>query len=109
MSRTRLFKPVAVHLAASEEVFHGYSDDDMWNGYVCPYFPYDEAVRILEAFENTWSYDEERKSFSVRNASDPKDYEAEEFEVIRVDIGGESIELYAIGAYSWAWERYDQP
>lgn len=36
-----------------DEVFEGYTLDDDWNGWMCPYFDLKEAKRILNLYNQT--------------------------------------------------------
>ena len=33
-----------------ETVFDGYTQDEDWNGWACPYFTFEQAERIVEAY-----------------------------------------------------------
>lgn len=104
MNNVRTFTAADFCIDMTEEVFHGFSDGDTWNGFACPYFEYSEAVRVLQTLGNQWEYVKEDKAFIVRNLADPDDLEPEEFEVISIVVDGRTIEVYAIGAYSWIWD-----
>jgi hypothetical protein len=88
--------------------FEGFTNGDSWNGWACPYFERAIAQTVLEASVANgyvWSYDAERDSFVVRSADDPEDYEPEEFQGVTVEIDGEALKLYPVGAYAWIWEE----
>jgi len=91
-----------------EETFQGYTDNDTWNGWACPYFKKSEAERVLRASEANryiWSYDTQQDAFVVRSEDDPEDYEPEEFKAVKRTLeGGGEVTVYGIGAYSWIWE-----
>lgn len=90
-----------------EATFEGFTCGDTWNGWRCPYFTREEAIEVLNASVSngySWRYDDEPGVFLVRHPHDPADSEPERFDAIRISVNGCSIEVYAIGAYSWAWE-----
>lgn len=103
MNKVRQFRESYFCSDAADVRFHGYTNGDTWNGFACPYFEYDEAVRVLEALGNKWTYDGQLKVFLVFNEADPPDYEPEEFYAVEIEIDDKKIEVYGIGAYSWAW------
>jgi hypothetical protein len=107
-----LRKAVFVIDSIPDVIFEGYTDDDTWNGWACPYFEKSEAERVLQASQANhyvWSYDSERDAFIVRSEDDPEDYEPEVFEAAQrnVEDSGQ-VRVYGIGAYSWIWELATQ-
>lgn len=92
--------------------FKGYGDGSNWNGFACPYFEREIAERVLWASEANgyrWTYDADRDAFLVRSEEDPADYEPEVFEGIeRRTTDGETLIVYAIGAYSWSWRATEE-
>ncbi len=93
--------------ALPDETFMGYVGQDTWNGFVCPYFEYDEAVRILKSLEQLgepetlehWEYDDNQNQFYVFQSTYPNEPEVYKAEIIE-PLG---IRLFAIGAFSWTW------
>lgn len=86
--------------------FDGYTDGDSWNGWACPYFTQETAEAILNTSKEngyTWSYDETAACFIVRHNEDPEDYEPERFAGVKILAENREIIVFAIGAYSWAW------
>jgi len=108
MYSERVFHRAEFCLELSEETFSGYTDGDTWNGFACPYFLYDEAVRLLEVFGNRWKFDETRDAFLVWVVGAQENDEPEVFESIKIQVNGEDIKTYAIGAYSWVWDTCEQ-
>lgn len=80
--------------------FNGYTLDETWNGWACPYFSYDEALKITEAQNSVggkgW-YEEssDRFVFDIQG-------EREAFAPIEI----ESLKLYPIGNASWIWDEF---
>lgn len=78
-----------------------------WNGWACPLFDYNTAVKILNASIHNgfrWYYDRSTDRFIVWNISDDlfNDW-PEEYSGAHVPIDGELINMYSIGARSWIW------
>lgn len=49
LSEVVLFRVIAVRLSDdSGSTFAGYTDDQRWNGLVCPHLPLDELRRVLD-------------------------------------------------------------
>ncbi len=85
--------------------YSGYTDGSTWNGWACPFFTREVAEKVLADSEKVGykvSYDEERKAFVVRheddNPSDPEVFQARE-----IEVDGNLVTVYGIGAYSWVW------
>lgn len=87
--------------------FEGFTDGQTWNGWACPYFTYDMALNVLRASTAngyTWRYDEESHSFLVWHDDDPENFEPDKFEESSILVDGADTIVYAVGAFSWAWE-----
>jgi hypothetical protein len=52
----------------------------------------------------SWTYDPEQDVYIVKNSQDPSEYDPEQFEGQTIELNGQDLRLYAIGAYSWIWE-----
>lgn len=82
-------------------VFDGYTDGEEWNGFACPYFTYNQAEKVLEAYLATgrkawYDADADRFVFEV----DGKD-EVDSFNA--VELVGEKF--YPVGAFCWIWDE----
>ena len=104
MNTERVFYKDEFCMDMSEETFQGFTDGDTWNGFACPYFIYEEAARLLNEFGNEWEFDEEKDSFLVHPLGDSEYDEPEEFGSVMIQVDGEEVKTYAIGAYSWIWD-----
>lgn len=112
----------------------GYSHGQYWNGWACPMFGKDDAMKVIEHYSgglNPARYDAESDCFIfIMDASGDKYFNDpptfgemyrgfdDRYEGIRdvyrgiditVKVGGESSEtttlhVYAIGAGSWTWD-----
>lgn len=68
-------------------VFEGYTNNDTWNGWACPFLKKEEAEKILSASEQnnfTWKYDADADAFVVENKDDKDEHEAEIFESLTI-------------------------
>ena len=88
------------------EAYIGYTSGRLWNGWATPYFELDEAMRVMQGFNETaeypMQYDEVYDQFYIL------DTETTELEVWK----GENCQtaegmkhLYGIGAYCWVWDE----
>jgi hypothetical protein len=90
--------------------FEGWTADEYWNGWACPYFERAATLRIVDAwnqvtFENDVfmaRYDEERDQFCFHAESDG---EWECFGAQSINVDGRPITVYGIGAHCWIWEE----
>lgn len=80
----------------------GFTDDEDWNGWACPYFAFDEASKIVEAHKaighNAW-YDESSDQFVFETVDEPEFYPA---------IINDGKKLYPVGNCSWIWEEAER-
>ncbi len=88
-----------------EKPFNGYHDPTrLWNGWHCPYFEWDEAVKISE-WLNKWKGEKELvpdfDNKIINCFEDPDD----PFQIGEITINTEDgkILLYAIGTGWWIW------
>lgn len=79
--------------------FSGYSNDEDWNGWACPYFTFEEAQKIVHAQNSegikSW-FDEEGDQFVFETDGEEESYPA-------VQENGHN--LYPIGSSNWIWEE----
>jgi len=82
--------------------FEGYTQDEEWNGWACPYFTYEQAQRLVDAYRSCgWEarYDDKQDQFVFAIADDPDEHDA--YSAIYM----EGLKLYPIGAFGWIWEE----
>lgn len=95
--------------ATRDQLFEGYATGDLWNGFACPYFTFDQAQAIVSAWlAHGWQahYDELKDAFVFSVNQDFATGHSDEFDTFRpVFVDGQR--LYPIGAFSWAWEQAD--
>lgn len=92
--------------------FKGYTHGDHWNGWATPYFARDEAQRVAAALNKVYAnphyawYDRGQDAFAnFYEGDDPNDIE--EWHGKQVEVDGQMLTLYAIGAYCWTWNSYE--
>ncbi|HEY0319453.1 MAG TPA: hypothetical protein VGC66_00630 [Pyrinomonadaceae bacterium] len=86
-----------------DQVFSGYTLDEEWNGWACPYFTYDQALLLVEAHRSHgWRahYEEENDAFVFSFEHDGLDT-PDTFP--SVTISGRKF--YPVGAFGWIWEE----
>ena len=84
--------------------FEGYTQDEKWNGFACPYFTYDQAMNIVTAWQGTGTeayYDPNSDSFYFKMADSSDEVTEDRFEAVRLH----EMKLYPIGAFSWIWDE----
>jgi hypothetical protein len=85
----------------SNQIFEGYTQDETWNGWACPYFTFEEASKIVEAQrktgEDAW-YDQDSDQFIFRIQG-----EEEVFPAIQI----QNLKVYSIGSTSWIWDEIE--
>lgn len=90
------------------DAYIGYTRGDRWNGWATPYFEKDEAIRVMQGYNEgkeiaeQMTYDEENDMF-IAWLEDYKDYDYWKGEDIQTEEGIKH--LYGIGAYAWVWDN----
>lgn len=88
--------------------FTGFTDGSDWNGWACPYFTFEEAVRVLRASQPNgfwWRYDSVDDAFTAGARPQASGDEPEYYEAETVEVDGETVTLYPVGARYWIWEE----
>jgi hypothetical protein len=92
--------------------FEGWTAGQRWNGWECPYFEFDTALRMVDAWNRTAfgdeayqaQYDEERDAFCFRDGG------LEEWDCFgaqMMESEEKVIKVYPIGAFCWIWNEAD--
>jgi hypothetical protein len=81
-------------------VFSGFTFGEEWNGWACPYFPFEQVQKIVEA-QNVSAdikarYDSSQDKFVFEFSDGTEEYNAEIFP---------EGKLYPIGNSAWIWEE----
>lgn len=74
-----------------------------WNGWAMPHFTYEEALKLLEPCGNI-RYDEAEDAFIATIEGYPEGEDEEVFKSVTLDVDGQPVKTYPIGARSWCWE-----
>lgn len=80
--------------------FEGYTRGEDWNGFACPYFTFDQAQQIVEAWRETGYkafYSDKNDEFSFEMQSG----ETDRFPSISTD----GVKVYPIGNGCWIWSE----
>jgi hypothetical protein len=80
-----------------DQIFEGYTLDDDWNGWACPYFEFEEAVRIRDIYN--------RKGENARYNESNDEFIFIEAEEVFLAVEIEGLKLYPIGNSVWIWEE----
>lgn len=87
------------------QAYLGYTANERWNGWACPYFEVNEALEILKAFnecaESPMYYDEVNDTFRVNGTEDT---DAEVWKGRNYTTTDGIKHLYAIGNGAWVWD-----
>ncbi len=87
------------------KAYIGYTSGRLWNGWATPHFELDEALRVMQGFnecaEYPMRYDKEKDQFYILDTEDePEVWKGENYQT------ADGIRhLYGIGAYSWVWDE----
>jgi len=101
MQTTRFQKATFVLDAFEGEEFEGYTQGEAWNGFACPYFPFESALRlmsVLSAGGQIAFYDKESDQFVCAE----EDYEDDPDRYGALEIEGVG-KLYPVGTQVWTW------
>lgn len=86
------------------ETFNGYTRDEDWNGFACPYFSFAQGQKLVEAWRRGgWSarYEVETDSFVFEMQSGGGETDCESYSGSEV----EGAKVYPIGAFNWIWDE----
>lgn len=83
------------------QVYVGYTDGHLWNGWATPYFTLEEARKIQVEWEGL-TYDEDKDEFSIQyeDYDEPYIWKGED----HYTVDGK-LHLYGVGAYSHIWDQ----
>ncbi len=81
-----------------------YSNGLAWNGWAMPHFDRETAMRLVEIMPEI-RYDEQRDAFIAHDGTVGED---DVFESVSIQVEGETVTVYPIGAGSWCWETSEE-
>jgi hypothetical protein len=99
------FKRISVSLDEGPS-YQAYSRGETWNGFQCPYFPFEEAMKVTENPSiKGLKYEAETDRFVSIDPEyeDDPEYEAEIFMPTSILVDRLRIKVYPIGAFGWCW------
>ncbi len=85
--------------------FQGFTLEEHWNGWACPYFTYEQAALLVEAYKGQGfdaSYDKDSDGFAFEVESSGGEYDI----FSSIEIVG--MKLYPVGAFCWIWEEAEE-
>ncbi|MBP0639970.1 hypothetical protein [Cupriavidus sp. AcVe19-6a] len=103
----RPFETISVSLDEGPP-YKAYSCGEEWNGFQCPYFTFEEALKVTEHPDlKGLTYDSERDQFILADPEWPDDptYGAKNFKAETITVNGQQIKVYAVGAFFWCWYK----
>jgi hypothetical protein len=85
-----------------DENIEGLTYGNTWNGWACPYFTYENALKLAELMPDfNMSYDSKTDTF-IANTDDGFET-SEEFPAKVID----GVKYYGIGNMSWCWYEFN--
>ena len=94
------------HDFLGDSEFRGYTRDEDYNGFACPYFSYDQALPILQAWVEhglAANYDENSDEFVFEVSGGEAGNEFQRFGAIYAN----GLKLYPIGVFDWTWAEVE--
>lgn len=94
------------HDFLGDSEFRGYTRDEDYNGFACPYFTCDQAMLILQAWLEhglAANYDENTDEFVFEVSGGEAGNEFQRFGTIYDD----GLKLYPIGVFDWIWQEVE--
>ena len=106
----RAFYESRFYLEDMVEDVRGYTAGERWNGWATPYFPFEESERVVAQINrfhkepglnsNAAYYDSDADEFCF-----PAENEWDRYGPSDIDVAGELMKVYAIGACYWVWSE----
>ena len=89
------------------ETFDGFTKDEEWNGWACPYFTFDQAQKVLKQYNQLREIIGQKDLAFYNEAADafifPADGEDEPETFAAIAENGQKY--YPVGAFCWIWEE----
>ena len=89
------------------QTFEGFTKDEIWNGWACPYFTFDQAQKVLQQYNQLREIIGQKERAFYDEASDtfvfPADGEDEPETFAAIDE--DDRKYYPVGAFCWIWEE----
>ena len=103
MQTTTFEKATFVLDAFEGEEFEGYTQGETWNGFACPFLPFESAQRLMEVLNAAGQkafYDAATDHFVCAE----EDYEDDPDRYGALEVEGVG-KLYPVGTRVWTWEQ----
>ena len=105
-----LFRKTLFNVESEEVQYGGFTADEHWNGWECPYFEKAVAEKILTDYsamgdDNViWWFDDNNQCFYL-NVSETDPGLNDMWSPQRIKVDGVELVVYAIGAQNWRWDE----
>jgi hypothetical protein len=89
-----------------EQIFDGYTKDEQWNGFACPYFTFEQSMKLVDAWRaKGWQaeYNKTSDQFTFKLIGFAEGENQDSFSAKQI----EGMMLYPIGAFSWIGMKRD--
>ena len=88
--------------------FEGFTRGEKWNGFGCPRFTKEEAIKIVQAinsqdFPSKYNEQTDEFEFTVDDWNDRDS--VERYGSAGIRYKGNIVKVYPIGAWGWVWEE----
>lgn len=88
------------------ETFDGFSKDETWNGWDCPYFTFEQAEKVLKNFNELRRIIRQESIAYYESSADAFVFPADDGESESFSSVAENGQnYYPIGAFCWIWEE----
>jgi len=107
------YRPAHFSIPGVQGPYAGYTDDERWNGWACPYFERTVTDRVAADFiatgegseegPNRAEYEAEQDRFLFFDPFNPD--EPAKWYGTDIEVDGETVHVYPIGSWEWTWEE----
>lgn len=97
------YRAVKVEIDGCGRTYWAYSNGKRWNGWACPYFEMDQVREMAQEMHGSFTYHEEIDTWAVALEEGDDDVYIFSSEIIEVD--GQPVKVFGIGAGSWCWDE----
>ena len=91
------------------ETFEGFTLDEDWNGWACPYFTFEQAQKVLKNFNELRKIIGQKKLAFYDSAIEAFVFPVDENEPeIFAAVVKNNLNYYPLGAFCWIWEESEE-
>lgn len=98
------YKVVRAQIADDGPTYWAYSNGRRWNGWAEPCFEMGQVQKMAEDIPGTFTYHEGLNAWIVTLEGDD---EAVVYPEITIEVDGQPVKVFGIGASSWCWEELE--